>query len=35
MLLYVVPLTTLTLIVIAWREWRSHRMATRRARFEP
>jgi len=35
MLLYVVPLTTLTLIVIAWREWRSHRMATRRAPFEP
>jgi len=35
MLLYVVPLTTLTLLLIAWREWRSHRMATRRAPFEP
>ncbi len=35
MLLYVVPITALTLVLIAWREWRSHRVARRRAPFQP
>lgn len=33
MLVYVVPLATVTLVLIAWREWRSHRAGARRAPF--
>lgn len=34
MLLYVVPLTTLTLVLVAWREWYSHRAGSRRVPFD-
>lgn len=34
MLLYVVPLAGITLVLIAGREWHSHRAASRRAPFE-